>query len=235
MSHFERSILAGLLLCSLPAWPAFAAPGGRAVETETIVVPEDEAPSAMPEIPPGAEDGLLGGEAVTPDEAEESPPDDTVATESPEVEYDLAILPSPVRRLREQIIEAAASGDPERLRPIIDANGEPPAFSFNAVGDPIAYLKSVSGDPEGREILAILIEVLEAGFVHVDVGTPNEMYVWPYFARLPVDQLTPQQLVELFKLVYAGDYEDMLAYQAYFSYRAGIAPDGTWRFFLAGD
>ena len=83
--------------------------------------------------------------------------------------------------------------------------------------------------------IAILIEVLEAGYVHVDVGTPDEMYIWPYFARYPVNALTPPQLVELFKLVFSGDYEDMKAYGAYISYRVGIAPDGTWRFFLVGD
>jgi hypothetical protein len=232
MDHFNRAILVGLLLFSVPAWSALAAPGGRAVETETIIVPGDEDPSAMPEIPlGGAAEGLTGGEIGAPAEDRAG----ATETEIPKVEYDVSILPAPVERLRQQIIEAATSGDPERLRPIIDANGEPPAFSFNSVDDPIAYLKSISGDPEGREILAILIEVLEAGFVHVDVGTPNEMYVWPYFARYPVDKLTPEQLVELFKLVYAGDYEDMLVYQTYFSYRAGIAPDGTWRFFLAGD
>ena len=37
------------------------------------------------------------------------------------------------------------------------------------------------------------------------------MYVWPYFARYPIDKLTPPQLVELFKLVFAGDYQTMLA------------------------
>lgn len=229
MSQYTRSFLLGLLLCSGFAWPVPAAPSGRAVETETIILPEQGEPGIMPEIPPDEPEGTLGESPPAP------PPSDTEAVEVPRVEYDTSVLPAPVRRLREQIIEAAATGDPERLRPIIDANGEPPAFSFNAVEDPIAYLKSISGDSEGREILAILIEVFEAGFVHVDVGTPNEMYVWPYFARYPVDQLTPEQLVELFKLVYAGDYEDMLVYQAYFSYRAGIAPDGTWRYFLAGD
>ncbi len=61
------------------------------------------------------------------------------------------------------------------------------------------------------------------------------MYVWPYFAYYPVDKLTPRQLVELFKLVYAGDYEDMKAYGAYLYYRVGISPDGTWKFFVAGD
>jgi hypothetical protein len=58
------------------------------------------------------------------------------------------------------------------------------------------------------------------------------MYIWPYFARYPVGELTPPQLVELFKLVYAGDYEDMLAYGLYTSFRAGISPDGTWRYFF---
>jgi hypothetical protein len=61
------------------------------------------------------------------------------------------------------------------------------------------------------------------------------MYVWPYFARYPVERLTPPQLVELFRLVYAGDYEDMKAYGSYAYYRAGIAPDGTWRYFVPGD
>ncbi len=156
-------------------------------------------------------------------------------TDIPVVEYDPEKLPPPVRRLREQIIEAAATGDPERLRPIFDANGEHPALSFRELDDPIEALKALSGDPEGREILAILIEVLEAGYVHVDAGTPDEMYIWPYFARYPVDALTPPQLVELFKLVFSGDYEDMKDYGAYISYRVGLAPDGTWRFFLVGD
>ena len=100
---------------------------------------------------------------------------------------------------------------------------------------PIAFLKSSSGDEGGREILAILTEVLEAGFVHVDAGTANDMYVWPYFAYYPVDKLTPPQLVELFKLVYAGDYEDMKAYGTYIYYRVGISPDGRWQFFIAGE
>src|SRR5690606_10488757 len=85
----------------------------------------------------------------------------------------------PPRRPREQIIEAAETGDPEKLRPIFEANGEPPALSFAESDDPIEAIKALSGDPEGREILAILIEVLEAGYVHVDVGTPDEMYIWP--------------------------------------------------------
>jgi hypothetical protein len=42
-------------------------------------------------------------------------------------------------------------------------------------------------------------------------------------------------MVELFKLVFSGDYEDMKTYGAYISYRVGLGADGTWRFFLVGD
>ena len=215
-----RLLAAGLILAWLVAVPVGAAqgPAPRPVETETIVIPPDQ---AAPE-----------GDAAPADDT--APPTPAPPMEIPVVEYDFSKLPTPVARLREQIIEAASTGDPEALRPIIDANGEPPDFGPGEDdSDPIAFLKSQSGDPEGREILAIIIEVLDAGYVHVDVGTPDEMYVWPYFARYPVDKLTPRQLVELFKLVYAGDYEDMLTYGLYTSFRAGIAPDGTWRFFLS--
>jgi hypothetical protein len=129
-------------------------------------------------------------------------------------------------------MEAAATGEPAALRPIFAAQGAPPELGPTDAADPVDYLVSLSGDEEGREILAILIEVFEAGYVHVDVGTTEEMYVWPYFARYPVEALTPPQLVELFKLVYAGDYEDMLTFGLYTSFRAGISPDGTWRYFF---
>jgi hypothetical protein len=77
--------------------------------------------------------------------------------------------------------------------------------------------------------------VLEAGFTHVGEGTSEELYVWPYFAQYPLQALTPGQLVELFTLMTAADYEDMKSYGSYTYFRVGIAPDGRWLFFLAGD
>jgi hypothetical protein len=234
MKNAGRTVLTGIALLCLIV-PALAATSeGRQVPTETIVVPQGDlgegAFSATPDVPPAeapaapAAAPAAPGQATTPDE-----------TAIPTVEYDFSKLPAPVKRLREQIMEAASTGDPEKLRPIIDANGEPPQLSYNDIKDPIDFIKSLSGDPEGREILAILIEVLEAGYVHADIGTPDEVYLWPYFARYPVDKLSPRQLVELFKLVYAGDYEDMKAYGSYSYYRVGIAPNGQWKFFIAGD
>lgn len=230
-------IFGGIAISCLMAENALSAPPtGKAVETETIIMPSEDfgigAPGPSIPAEPDSEDepaneGAFEPRADNPDANESGPP--------PTIEYDADKLPPPVRRLREQIIEAALTGDIEKLQPIFDANGEPPAISFNQIDDPIGQLRALAGDEEGREILAILIEVLEAGYVHVDVGTPDEMYVWPYFARYPVEALTGPQMVELFKLLTAGDYEEMKIYGTYLFYRVGIAPNGVWRFFLAGD
>jgi hypothetical protein len=213
---------------------ANAAPSGKPVQTETITMPPDTQ-GAMPEIPP--EDTQSGdpSEPEQPDAPGNGTSGATSSEPPPTIEYDVEKLPAPVRRLREQILEAAKTGDIEKLRPIIDANGEAPQFGFTQADDPLAYLKSQSGDAEGREILAILSEVLEAGYVHVDVGTTEEMYIWPYFARYPLDKLTGPQMVEMFRLLTAGDYEDMKSYGTYLFYRLGITPTGEWSYFIEGD
>jgi hypothetical protein len=160
----------------------------------------------------------------------------TTPYQPPEIQRDLSTLPFPVRRMRELLIEAAKSGMIERLRPYIGSEPDVTQLSFGEMdGDPIEFLKSLSGDDEGFEILAILQEVLETGFVHIDVGTENEMYVWPYFYRVSLDDLTAQQRVELYHLLTHGDFEDMKAFGAYIFYRVGITPQGRWRFFVAGD
>lgn len=231
MAGIFARVIPGLALVLFLSGSGLAAPADTPQPSETSRIPSAAPDRAMPAIPP--DEPADTPSAETPDEPQPAAVDP--AEPLPTIEYDPAKLPPAVRRLREQIIAAAATGDPEKLRPIIEANGEPPQFSFNDIGDPIEYLKSLSGDQEGREILAILIEVLDAGYVHADVGTPDEAYIWPYFARYPVNALTPPQLVELFKLVFAGDYEDMKTYGTYISYRIGIGPDGSWRYFLVGD
>ena len=154
----------------------------------------------------------------------------------PEILRDISALPEPVQRMRELIMEAARTGEVERLRPLLGTGENMTSLSFGGIeSDPIAFLRGTSGDGQGQEILAILLEVLEAGFVRMDPGTDHELYVWPYFYAAPLDKLSPPQKVELFKLVTAGDYEDMQAFGAYIFYRAGITPEGRWIFFVAGD
>lgn len=182
--------------------------------------PSDDPEQVEPERP--ADDG--GNPSADPDEP------------LPEVVYDLGRLPEPVRRMHDLIVEACKSGDIERLRPLIGKGDTMTQLSLSEIeGDPIAFLKGLSGDTEGQEILAILEEVLNAGYVHVDAGTPQDLYVWPYFFALPLDKLDARQRVELFKIVTAGDYDSMKQFGAYIFYRVGITPDGQWTFFVAGD
>lgn len=221
-----------------PAVPAGEAPAGA---TPPATPPAATAPETPPAAAPAQPDPVPAPAA--PAVAAPPPPasPDAIVTPPPEpipvpgVLRGEAAMPEPVRATWRRLTEAARSGDIEKLRPIMEGQAQPPAVALAEIDDPLDYLRSLSGDAESREILAIMLEVLESGFVHVDEGTPQEMYIWPYFARYPLESLTPQQFVELFRLLTSADYQEMRSYGAYIFFRIGIAPDGTWRFFLAGD
>lgn len=196
-----------------------------------------EAPATDPAVPATpAEGDESGGETDGDDSNAAARPEIDPDAPIPEVHYDLGALPEPVRRMHGLIVEAAKSGEIERLRPLVGTGDDTTQLALGGIdGDPIAFLGELSGDEGGQEILAILEEVLEAGYVHLDAGTTEELYVWPYFFAVPLERLTPPQRVELFKIVTAGDYEDMKSYGAYIFYRVGITPEGRWQFFVAGD
>lgn len=151
------------------------------------------------------------------------------------IEHDISKAPEAVRKLRQQIIDAASSGDIEKLRPFIAASDKQFRIDGNDSDDPIAALKSYSGDPDGLEVLAIIIDLLSTGYAHVDAGTPDEAYVFPYFSGKPLNTLTAPEKVELLRIITAGDLADMQEYGNYSFYRIGISPDGKWKFFTAGD
>lgn len=152
-----------------------------------------------------------------------------------EIITDLSRLPPPVARMRERIIMAARTGRLDDVVAVMRANEPMPIFALNGDADPAIHWRANFPDSGGIEILATLIDVLETGFVHVDQGTPQEMYLWPYFARVPLKELSPEQKVDLFKLVTGADYKAMLEAGSYNFYRVGIDADGAWRFFVAGD
>lgn len=187
----------------------------RTVETESFSLKPETVPS------PGAEGSI--------------PSSDSDAANSPRISYDITLLPKAVQKTYATLLRAARNGNLAAFSTIIADNGKVPAVAFDEVGDPIGHLRDLSGDEEGQEILAILLEVLEAGYTQNDPGTESEIYVWPYFASVRLDTLTPRQRVELFTLVTAGDYEDMKAFGAYNFFRLGISPDGVWQYFIAGD
>jgi len=150
-----------------------------------------------------------------------------------EIITDLSRLPAPVARTRERLLAAARSGDLQQLAALM--TDTMPIFSFTDDKDPVAFWRTNYPDSDGIEVLSILTMILETGFVRVDEGTPQELYVWPYFVRMSLGAITPQQKVELFRIVTGADYKDMMKLGVYAFYRLGISPDGTWQFFVTGD
>ncbi|TMV01576.1 hypothetical protein FGI60_14385 [Brucella haematophila] len=231
------ALVAGMMLASLPAFAAadqlalvdrsefLTLPAYRTAPHEHPVSSPIPLPNALPHRVPSA----------TP----QNPPTGTPAPASkpmPEVLRDFDKLPQPVRQMREKMLAAAQSGDIEQLRPLLgEADNSTQLSLEDHEEDVIEFLKSLAGDVEGREILAIIADLLGTGYVHMNAGTDDEVYVWPYFYAMPLDRLTPSQTVELFQIVTASDFEDMKKAGGYIFYSIGIAPDGSWRFFTAGE
>jgi hypothetical protein len=209
---------------------ALVATGAQAqtrVRTESIKPP---GAAATPPAPPAGED-KKDKPAGKPTSRAQAAPSGT----PPEIITDLSRLPAAVAATRERILAAAKSGELAKLVTIMRAGETLPVFSLSDDKDPAAFWKANYPDSDGVEVLSILTEILEAPFVHVERGTPEEMYLWPYFARMSLKRLSAEQKVALFRIVTGADYRDMLDFGAYSFYRLGIGPDGVWHYFVSGD
>jgi hypothetical protein len=140
--------------------------------------------------------------------------------------------------MREAILAAVRAGRIEELRHAWEMNELKPDLGVEPLPkDPVAHWKSISADGEGREVLAALAEILEAGHVELPLGRDienNRIYVWPYFAEVALDKLTPAQEVELLRLVPPAAAKEMRASKRYTSWRLAIGADGTWHYFRRG-
>ncbi|WP_062115963.1 hypothetical protein [Aureimonas sp. AU40] len=216
----------------VPGATAPAASAPPAANAAPVVEPATQAPPALPAPQPAAPaTPPAGGDpdsGISQPRAADVPP--------AEIFYGDEKLPAPVRDLRRKLIEVAKTGEIEKLKPLLETGPEGTAVSTSDDGqDPIEILKNASGDGKGVELLAILLETLQAGYVHLDPGGENELYMWPYFTQVNLEKLTKPQLVELFELVTAGDYERMVGNGSYDFYRVGLSPEGRFEFFIAGD
>ncbi len=140
-------------------------------------------------------------------------------------------LPRPVLEMREAILAAIEAGDIEELRHAWDLSEPKPDLGAAPKTDPVAHWKRISGDGEGREVLAALSLILEAGYVVLPLGPDlenNQVYVWPYFAEWPLGKLTPRQEVGLLRLVPPAVMREMKAKGKYTHWRLAIGADGTW-------
>ncbi|MBN9062785.1 MAG: hypothetical protein J0H41_10130 [Rhizobiales bacterium] len=150
-------------------------------------------------------------------------------------ESDASKLPPRVADMRERILDAARSGDIEKLRIPLERNETPPVLQRGGKGDLIALLRGKSFDPEGREAMARLVNLLEAPYARIEAGRPQEMYVWPAYAEMMWESLSPEDWVSLYRVVPAGVIKESLEKRKYLGDRVGVGPDGTWHYFLTGE
>ena len=155
------------------------------------------------------------------------------ANEPVQVRYGTDSLPQPVIEMRDAILAAVRSGRIEEIVGAIELNEIKPAFGEVPASDPVAWLKQASADGQGRDILAALANVLDAGYAVVRLGRDaenNTVYVWPHFAETGVASLTSEREVELLRLVPADRAKAMREAGKYDFWRLGIGADGVWHF-----
>ena len=147
-------------------------------------------------------------------------------------------LPQSVIDMREQILAAVHAGDVAELKDAIEWNEIKPDFGEPANADAIAYWKKISADGQGREVLAVLANLLALPPARLAIGKDPEntmVYVWPYLAELPLDTLTPGEEVDLYRLMPAEQAKSMKAAKKWTWWRLAIGADGTWHTFRKYD
>lgn len=210
-----------------PATPPSGSPLRPAIRD---VTPGPDGTPAAPASPPAAQ-----APAQNPPPVAATPARPAPRITSIDLLPDNEDLRERVGATREKLILAARSGNIERLGVVFQMNETMPVFTRGNERDPVGFWKQASGDGQGHEILAILLNILDLPAAHINKGTPQEMYVWPYLAHVPLANLTPQQSVDLYRLMTAQDVRDMRTLNSWVFWRLGIGPDGTLHFFLAGE
>lgn len=172
---------------------------------------------------------MLSGPALAQDHANYDPFADVIVSD------DLSALPEPVRAKREQLIAATRTGDIEGLGAIMAAQDAPPTVSFGDPDDAIGYLREQSSDGEGLQMLALMRNLLEMPYAILGASSADPNYVWPYLAVSDLTALTPEQMVDVYRLITPEQFADMGDFGGWFWWRIYIGDDGEWQAFVAGD
>ena len=136
-------------------------------------------------------------------------------------------LPNLTLQMKEDLIDAASSGDLEEVRDLFETNELAPVLTNEHISDPIDYWKKASLDGSARDIMAAIAEV----FSLPPVKNKNGDFIWPYLAKVPLKKLSKKQQIDLFRLVGPKQATKMLETGIYTYYEAKIGKDGTWHYF----
>ena len=138
-------------------------------------------------------------------------------------------IPTAVEVTRGKLLEAASSGSYEALTPLIPASGGfTYTFGGEVEGGAIAYWQQLERDTDENPI-----EILET-ILRMPPVLTRGIYVWPWAYTIEsADDLSEHERELLAPL--GPTSRLFVPGTGYLGWRAGIAPDGTWVFFVAGD
>jgi hypothetical protein len=144
-------------------------------------------------------------------------------------------LPNNVVEMRDMILAAVQSGRIEDLEPAVALNELPPEFGSDATGGPMAELRALSIDGSGRDLLAVLGNLLASDPVPLPIGRDTEnniVFVWPGLSERNLDQLTAAEEVALLRLMPQAGATAMKKEKKWTWWRLAIGADGTWLTFM---
>ena len=138
-----------------------------------------------------------------------------------------ASLPGEVEETRAALLAAARAGDYDALQPHLSP-GFRYTFGGPVEGGPISYWQELERTT-GERPLVTLAAVLEMPYV-----LSRGIYVWPFaYTAESVGDLSEHERELLAPLGDLGTF--FVPGTGYLGWRAGIEPDGTWVFYVAGD
>ncbi|GAA1157411.1 hypothetical protein [Ornithinicoccus hortensis] len=136
--------------------------------------------------------------------------------------------PDPVVQLATTLLDAAVDCDPESL--IAAAEADQPSLSF---GEVPAEEALALPDVEGRYLALAVLLTATSPSQEVYEGD-GAVTVWPAAYSAGATDADWQEIVDA-GLYSADEVEQMRGAEGYSGWRVGIAEDGTWLFFVAGD
>ena len=154
-------------------------------------------------------------------EAEPAPHDP--APEEPAPQDDPAGLPAAVAATRDAIREAAAAGDVDGL---VQLAGEEFTSSFGGTENPRAFFQRLLAEGE----LDRLARILE-----LPHGEQDGIYSWPFAHTRDLESLSSAELQSLETIATQDEIDSWFDFGGYAGWRAGVAADGTWLYYVAGD
>lgn len=152
----------------------------------------------------------------------------TTTVEDPVTEATASGLPAAVEETRIALLEAAQAGDYEALADLAAPPGFRYTFGGPVEGGPAAYWRELerTGNAQPASTLAMILElpyVLSRG-----------SYDWPWaYTVADIADLSAHERARLAPL--GGVDELFVPDVGYLGWRTGIAPDGSWTFYVAGD